>query len=239
MVLLNEPDLVAHTGLLLAEEEALKDYFAAITVPVRPGGTYIPVKTWFRYPEGERQIEYPFITIELLSIEPNYELFQSLHWYTPDSTLYWPSKNPDVTTVPFPVAPLVPPAILQDVPNYLPMTLVYQIGVYARSALHDKYLTSIFQTDILPPRPYWLWIPADETWRRMDLLSFAQSDVLETVESGTKRIFHKVYTLSLQAEIPQDYLRAAYEALEVIITLSDKETGDPLGTITVEPPPGP
>ena len=54
-------------------------------VPTRPGyeGT-TEVGVWFRYPEGERQLAYPFITIDLLTVEPDYELFTSTFIQDPD-----------------------------------------------------------------------------------------------------------------------------------------------------------
>ena len=35
---------------------------------------------WFRWPQGERQIKYPFITIDAITAEPAYELFHSNHY---------------------------------------------------------------------------------------------------------------------------------------------------------------
>jgi hypothetical protein len=80
--------------------------------------------------------------------------------------------------------------------------LTYQVSVHSRSALHDRYLTSRFKVDVLPPRPFFIPVDADMTWRRCEMTDFAQADTHETTESGNKRIFRKIYTLAMDAEIP-------------------------------------
>ena len=53
----------------------------------------IPVKVWYRYPEGERQIDYPFICIDFLSAEPAFDLFHSDHMEDAERA-YRPSFSP-------------------------------------------------------------------------------------------------------------------------------------------------
>ena len=49
------------------------------------------------------------------------------------------------------------------------------------------------------------------TWRRTEQIGYANTDVSETNESGTKRIFRKVYTIAMHAEVPQTrFLDAAF-----------------------------
>ena len=70
---------------------------------------------------------------------------------------------------------------------------MFQVTHYARSNLHDRYLTSIFMTDILPVRPFFIKVPADDVWqRRVEHLGMASGNAVETTESGTKRIFRKL-----------------------------------------------
>jgi hypothetical protein len=68
----------------------------------------------------------------------------------------------------------------------------------------------------------------DETWRRTEFVQAAASDLSETTESGTKRIFRKVYTIQMMAEIPQDRILDswAYKALRVLIPVVDRDMFD-------------
>ena len=141
----DQPNIHTHVGFLLAEDEALKRYLTGITVPGRDEDSeWEQVGVWFRWPTGERQIKYPFITIDAITAEPNYDLFSS-DYLQPTKGLYRPS-----------VAPNLPPPpggwSTQDyeIWNYLPFRLVYQIGVHSRHTLHDRYLRSIFQDRRVP-----------------------------------------------------------------------------------------
>lgn len=211
-------DQVAHTGFLLAEDEALKKYLSGLRVPTSPdSGKTTEVKVWFRYPEGERTITYPFITIDLVDIAPAYDLWTSEHVNDPEG-LYQPSVSP---TLPDPDANMG-----LAVRNYLAFRVSYQISVHCRNALHDRYLTSMFFTDVIPPRPFWMGVDADGTWRRTEMTDFIQADLMETTESGNKRIFRKVYTISMLAEVPQDLVAQAWQVLRVFVPVVDREYVD-------------
>ncbi len=214
--LLAEPDLVGHRGFILAEDEALKSHLTGIKVPPRPESTpaeYEEVGVWFRFPEGERQIKYPFITIDLLSVEPDFDLFTSVYWQDTQN-LYRPDFSPTL-----PIPPDGWPRQDWRVMNYLPFKLLYQVSHFSRSALHDRYLMSIFMTDVFHVRPFFIHVAADDTMRRTEVINYVSGDAPETTESGTKRIFRKMYTISMLAEIPQDRLldNAVYNALRVLI----------------------
>jgi len=194
----DEPNIHTHVGFLLAEDEALRSYLTGIEVPGRDADSpKEKVGVWFRWPQGERQIRYPYITIDALTAEPAYELFSSNH-IEPTAGLYRPSVSP---TLPPPPGSWT----YQNygILNYLPFRLVYQVSVFSRHNLHDRYLRSIFATDVFPQRPFWIACGADNTWRRTELIGFANTDQPETSESGTKRIFRKVYTVQMLAEVPQ------------------------------------
>jgi hypothetical protein len=236
----DEPNLWTHQGFLLAEDEAIKAHLSGMLVPGREStAPKVDVGVWFRWPEGERQIKYPFITIDLLSAEPNFSLFTS-DYIQPSKQVYRPSFSPKI-----PAPPDGWDTQSISVRNFLPMTLQYQVAVHARSALHDRYLHSIFATDVFPPRPFWVWCKTDEKWRRTEVTQAVTSDLSETTESGTKRIFRKVYTVSMLAEIPQDVLTDSYvyRALRVLIPIVELEefdnyylsclnnVADPIGTI--------
>ncbi len=240
--LVNPPDLLEHTGFMLAEEEALKSYLTGITVPDVQGGPDIDVGVWFRWPTSERQIKYPFITIDAIAAEPEYSLFHSEHLQNVHG-LYRPSVSPRM-----PEPPGGWDNMGWQVRNFLPFNLVYQVNVFSRSNLHDRYLRSIFVTDIIPPRPFWIACDADATWRRTEMTGYATQDQSETSESGTKRIFRKVYTISMLAEVPQEKILDSYfyRVFRVFLSVKDRETLEEFFQIAhegqevpTEQPPGP
>lgn len=206
---LGEPDPIAHTGFILAEDAALKTYLSGMTVPDRVSTSDVPV--WFRYPEGERRMMFPFITIDLIGVNPSYERWQSIHRLNPMTEVEFQEDGgtPGPTGL---YQPSVSPTLVADtdntpemvVDNYLMYELLYQVTVHSRSALHDRVLWSRFMTDIFPPRPFWVGVDADMTWRRCELREVVQADTMETTESGSKRIFRKIHTISMDAEIPQN-----------------------------------
>lgn len=209
-----EPDSLAHTGFLLAEDQALHRYLQNLKVPKRPDNDEMQkVGVWFRFPEGERAIVYPFITINMIDVAPAYDLWTSEYVVDPVG-LYRPSVSPSLpepnTNMGYSIRP------------YLAFDITYQITVHSRSNLHDRYLASLFFTDIFPPRPFWMGVDADNTWRRTELLDFAQQDIPETTESGTKRIFRKIYTISMMAEVPQDRLVQVWKVLRVFVAITDR-----------------
>jgi len=55
------------TGFLFAEDEAIKLQVSGLTV-TDDRDAQRPVQVFFRYPEGETERHYPFITIELIDV---------------------------------------------------------------------------------------------------------------------------------------------------------------------------
>ena len=219
----DEPDIWTHKGFILSEDESLIAYLKGIEVPGRDADDEkIEVGVWFRWPQGERQIKYPFITLDLLQAEPAFDLFQSEHRINAYE-VYRPSVSPFMPEPPGGWA-----SMNYSVRNFLPFRLMYQVTVHCRNALHDRYLQSIFRSDVFPVRPFWLKNVADGTWRRTELQQAVSSDLSETTESGTKRIFRKVYTISMLAEVPQDRIvdSYVYKVLRVLIPVVDRDWFD-------------
>ena len=206
-----QPDYPASNQFLLAEDEAVKEMLTGIVLDST--GRKVPV--YFRFPEAERQIIYPFITIDLLSIDPAYDLWTSNYHYTEDSMvfeeettgafvhtgLHEPSVSPSVWTAPIPPDPSKPLRRW----NYLPYRLFYQITTWSKMFAHDRVLTGRLIRDIIMPRPSWLRVGADGTWKRMEPLGWAPADI-PTQEGNVKRIFRKAFTISVQTEIPQEHI---------------------------------
>jgi hypothetical protein len=229
--LIAEPNIWEHTGFMLAEDEALKSYLTGIQVPgMKETDPKTDVGVWFRWPTGERQLKYPFITIDSITAEPAYELFHSNHYmaveglYQPDFSPHLPEPSDGWGKMSYSVL------------NYLPFRLVYQVNVYSRHNLHDRYLRSIFATDVFPQRPFWLGVDADATWRRTEQIGYAASDQSETSESGTKRIFRKIYTISMLAEVPQQSLMDAerYRVFRVFLSVKDRQFVEEMFSISHE-----
>jgi hypothetical protein len=204
---IGDVNVAAHTGLLLAEDAAIKEYLLGLTVPDREKMTDVDV--WFRYPEGERRIKYPFITIDFLALNPSTDRWLSYHRVTDDAADFQDLETGEITKgmyIPS-TSSSIPEPSSEDVGHhidpYLMYTIIYQVAVHTRSALHDRYLLSRFMTDVFPPRPFWIRVDADSTWRRCELMQMQPADTLETNESGSKRIFRKIYTISMDVEIPQ------------------------------------
>ena len=203
------PDYPANM-FLLTEDDALKNMLEGIVVPGDKPNRTVPV--YFRFPESERQIVYPFITIDLIGIDPAYDLWTSTYPYDEHTDLFEgpggvpahtglhePSVSPSVWTAPNPPDPSKPLRRL----NYLAYRLTYQITTWSKMFAHDRVMTARLMRDIIRPRPSWLRVDADGTWKRMEMLGWSSAD-LPTQEGNIKRIFRKAFTVSLQTELPQD-----------------------------------
>jgi hypothetical protein len=232
------PSYPAVNQFLLAEDDALKGLIEGIAVPGDKVGRTVPV--YFRFPETEKQLIYPFITIDLIGIDPAYDLWTSVYVqhegsdvFEEETTgayesngLHEPSVSPSVWTAPNPPDPTKPLRRL----NYLPYRLYYQITTWSKYFAHDRVMTAKLIRDVIMPRPSWLRVPSDGTWKRMESLGWSAAD-MPTQEGNVKRIFRKVFTLSVQTEIPQDNIehleqRAAVRtfALRGVITDTDPDT---------------
>lgn len=246
MTYIANPQPLDHTGFLLAEEASLKKYLSGIQLPDGPISTNedgdrvvqsraVPVR--FRWPESEVRISYPYIMIDLLDIVPDYQRWESV-WNVADCPSefvdpnrgaedggpvrvgqYFPSENPDI------MPNLLDPDAESGyfVENYKAYRLVFQVAHVSRNPFHDRFLTARFMTDIFPPRPFWIGVDADHTWRRAELLSWVPADTMETTEAA-KRIFRKIYTVSLEAEIPVGTVTEVLKARKLHVDLYDKDS---------------
>lgn len=195
------------TGFLLAEDEAVKLRFSGLYV-TDDRNAQRPVKVFFRYPDGETEREYPFITIELIDILHATDRQHSdavIYADTSESDMfdnhpaffdYWPSEVDGVTTTDTASA-----AHFASANDFIPVDLLYQVSIYTRSALHDRQLTSGIISRVTPYRWNSIHIQADGTSRRFDMLDWTNADLLDMESGYRKRIFRKVLTLKMSAEI--------------------------------------
>lgn len=205
------------TGFLLAEDEALKLRFSGLTVTDDREANR-PVQVFFRYPEGETERYYPFITLELIDVvhaknRQHSESFLETHRPGhPNNLDYWPSTSSASS-----------PAMTGDdfykTTEFTPIDILYQVSTFTRSALHDRQITTQLLTNVVPFRYGSIMIGADGTSRRLDLLDWATADLLDPEAGYRKRIFRKVYTLQMTSELPTSLLTGIKKVLSVSTTL--------------------
>lgn len=196
------------TGFLLAEDEAIKARFSNLFV-TDDRNAQRPVKVFFRYPEGETERDYPFITVELIDVLHATERQlsdQGIYIDTTGSGLftdhpafveYWPSESASVSGS----ATMSGEPSFLKADEFIPVDLLYQVSIYTRSALHDRQLTSGIIRKVAPFRWNSIDIQADGTVRRFDMLDWTNADLLDMESGYRKRIFRKVLTLKMSAEI--------------------------------------
>lgn len=221
---------MARAGFLLAEDEAIKKALNNLHV-YDDRDVARPVQVFFRYPEGETERTYPFITIEMIDLvharnrqhsETELVYFNTAGgasapagWQNrPDAVTYWPSESSDLSNFTnknnFKVL---------HTNEFIPVDLVYQISTFSRTALHDRQLTSTILRKIFPFRKSSINIEADGTNRRLELLDWTTADLLDPEAGYRKRIFRKIYTLQMGAELTSSDMYGAQQVLSVKATI--------------------
>jgi len=198
-------------GFLLAEDAALKARFSTLTVSDDRNGAR-SVQVFYRYPEAETERAYPFMTIEMIDLvhAKNRQHSENQLVYAktgipqrsrfnngPDSMNYWPSRLSNMNTI---TNIGTNEFVVSN--EFVPVDLLYQVSTFTRSALHDRQLSSQMLSTIVPFRKGFIEVPEDGTMRRLDLLDWTTADLLDSESGYRKRIFRKIYTLQMSAEIP-------------------------------------
>ena len=221
---------MAKTGFLLAEDEAIKKRLTGLTVTDDRDASR-DVQVFFRYPEGETERHYPFITIEMIDLiharnRQHSELELSYYntaggasapanWQTaPNALTYWPSESSNFSQFTnknsFPIL---------STNEFVPIDLVYQISTYTRTALHDRQMTSLMLRKVFPFRRGSIHVDADNTDRRLELLDWTTADLLDAEAGYRKRIFRKIYTLQMGAELPSTDVYGTKQVTSVIANI--------------------
>ena len=222
---------MSRTGFLLAEDEALKVRLSNLTVSDDRNNAR-PVQVFFRYPEGETERIYPFMTIEMIDLVHARNRQHSeteLHYYNtaggasapanwqsrPDALTYWPDESANFSNFTnknnFKIL---------STNEFVPVDLIYQVSVFSRSALHDRQLSSQMIRKVFPFRRSSILIPADGTSRRLELLDWTTADLLDPESGYRKRIFRKIYTLQMSAEVPSTDVYGTKQATSVIANIT-------------------
>lgn len=207
-------DTTIDRGFLLAEEEALKAKLSNIYVSDPNGANgRRRVHTRWGYPAAEVNRQYPFISIDLIDIEFAADRAHSAQVVPID---YWPSEY--ATFAEYAAAYEIPYTEGQPVEATMwhPYNLHFQIASHARNARHDLEITRILLgTAFTPHRWGWLYVPADESNRWLDLVDWATANYNEGGGDSTNRIFRKIYHIVVSAHLPPENPFLYYQVLRV------------------------
>ena len=222
---------MTNQGFLLAEDAAIKRRLSNISVSDDRQATRV-AKVFFRYPETETERDYPFITIEHVGLSHDRSRQHSEQTYY-FSTSASASLNP--TFIDYFPSETDRAGMISELGNqnylrtdsFVPLTLMYQISTYARSALHDRQLTSKILRRVLPFRRGFIEIPEDGTIRRFELTGWGNSDLLDGEAAYRKRIFRKVYTIQMSAEMPASDLEGLKQVSSVVGNITNVDNGNP------------
>lgn len=211
---------MANKGFLLAEDAAVKNRFSNLTVS-DDRKQERAVQVFFRYPEGETEKAYPFITIEMINLshdtrrqlsETNYYYSNTVSASNGSSYIdYYPSEMTSAELANLNIANHA-----LKVHSFIPVNLMYQVTTYTRTALHDRQLSSKILRRVVPFRTGFIEIPEDGTIRRFDLQSWSTSDLLDREAGYRKRIFRKVFTIQMNAEIADTDFSSVPLALSLV-----------------------
>jgi hypothetical protein len=165
---------------ILNEEKALKALLTGLKVS-DSGKAERPVGVFYGQPDKEiRQQSYPYITIDLINISEATDRVQTGIINIPYTPEGWDDSLSRDTWYP------------------MPINLDYQITVYSRQPRHDRQiLGQLFSIGKLPVRFGSIYVPEDNTWRRLDLLGFSKRDTTE----ADKRLFMNIYSIRITSEI--------------------------------------
>lgn len=176
-----------NAGFLIREDMALRERLTGMKVFANNGPTDgIPVPVYFRLPEDEvRARSFPYVIIDFLAVARDATREHRGVTSMPDG--YHPPGVPNGVHIDFPI----------------PVNLSYQVSTFTRNVQQDRQLVGQLITR-LPVRFGALEMsaargaPDDNSMRRLDLTS---GPVTRDTKEGGKRIFSKVYSLSIASEL--------------------------------------
>lgn len=217
---------MANPGFTLAEDAALKKRLMSLHVS-DDRDMRRPLQVFFRYPEAETEKTYPFATIELFDIMYSRERQESERSYyystsanaSASSIDYFPSEYSQEDIDGILANDANADYLVTD--QLVPVDLMYQVSTYCRSQRHDRQLSAAMLRYVFPFRRGFIEIPEDGTIRRCDILDWRSADLLDQESGYKKRIFRKVITVQINAEIPQSDLLAVKRVSAVSGTLTD------------------
>jgi hypothetical protein len=210
---------------LLDEDAALRQKLTGLGVYAgRQNKDLIPVQVFYRFPDPEATPRtYPHIAIDLIDVQ-----FDATRAHRAAETVL------DYVPAGMPPPPDTVALVQGDRP--LPWQLIYQISAFSRDPLQDRQL-QYTMIALFPEQFGFLDMGTiDGTVRRADLIGTARND---RIDEENKRVFEKIYTVSISSELSLEAVRQVYKTLQApSITLLDYEgpyvTFPPNITVTSE-----
>lgn len=198
---------------IIAEDAALKTHLAGMTVSDEKNAAR-QVKVWFGYPDVEvRAQEFPFITIDLIDINPANDRQNS-------GVMYDIDYNGTV-------APTTGRLYKYDIP--VAYDLVYQVTSYARHPRHDRALMMQLLTKF-PSKFGKLAVPnqlgTETGYRSMFLDGFVKRDAVDS-ETGNRRLLRNALSVRVVSEMTPTLAASAIKATETVFL--DKNPTPPSG----------
>jgi hypothetical protein len=198
---------------IIAEDAALKTHLAGMTVSDEKNAAR-QVKVWFGYPDVEvRAQEFPFVTIDLIDINPANDRQNSGIMYDID-------YNGTVT-------PTTGRLYKYDIP--VAYDLVYQVTSYARHPRHDRALMMQLLNKF-PSKFGKLAVPnqlgTETGYRSMFLDGFVKRDAVDS-ETGNRRLLRNALSVRVVSEMTPTLAASAVKATETVFL--DKTSTPPSG----------
>jgi hypothetical protein len=218
---------------MLAESQALKDRLKHVTVVDDKDGER-PVQVFFRHPATTTEKRYPYITISLLDIAYAGERQESerTYYYAPASASVPPSLEDTTSRINYypseydeaDLEAQIGTAAFLTTDQFVPVDLMYQVTTFSKSARQDAQLTIKLLRRVFPMRRGFIDVAVDGTQRRLDLLDWAAGNLLDNEAGYKDSIFRSVYTVRMNAEIPQSDLFGVLRVTSVDGELTDHDT---------------
>lgn len=209
-------------AFLFAEDKALLERVSNLAV-VDSANPERRVKSYYVYPDTELEKAYPFVTVDLIDISPAHEreASEQTYYYVESPSESMIRSSTDLQYYPDSLTKEQLSAIpgMSATEKFVPVDLMYQVTTWCRNPIHDRQLTGLILRRVFPFRRGFIEVPEDGTIRRLDLLDWRKADILDQETGYRKAIHRKVYTVSINAEIPQADLFTARQVLEVRGTL--------------------
>lgn len=215
-------------GFILAEDAALKKRMAGIFVSDNRQAIR-RCQVFYDHPNVELEKAYPYVTISLLDINfaPDRALSEQDYYYTNGSHLTEEQKSQYTSLLYYPsemteadLASQVDGDQFVTTEQFVPVDILYQVTTHLRDPIHKRQLDALMLRRVFPMRRGFIEIVEDGTMRRLTLLDWRSADILDLESGQNKHVFRSVYTLTINAEIPQaDLTGAGYvETVEGTIT---------------------
>jgi hypothetical protein len=201
----DQPQL--NEDFILDVDKALKEKISGLHVSDERADNSVglrEVRTFFRRPTRQvTEQTFPYITLDFMRIVRASSREQR---GGPKRLPYTPKgyTAPDGDSLNLKTA---------DIP--IPLDFIYQVTSFSRSYSHDiQIMEQMYADDLLPPR--FGWLPVGPTWRYLDVLDGpTQADFVGG--PGNKRIFRKIWTVSVSGELFQTDILAISKVLKISI----------------------